>query len=331
VRSSFLCGGRASHRKDWIKDRLLELSRCFAVEVGAFAIMDNHLHLLVRTQPGWAENWSDEEIVRRWIMLYPRTAERVRRAGHVNSDRELVRRLAADRCRVALWRQRLASLSWFMKCLKEPIARRANREDNVTGHFWNGRFKVQALLDDTAVLASLAYIDLNPVRAAVAASPEQSNHTSVQDRICVRQSHRAVRRQRCASRPRRVAALVNLPKGRRPAHDEDGIWLIPIEHRKRRRSSERIGLTQLTLDEYLQLIDLTGRRARPGKRGAIAKSLAPILDRLDVDAGRWLDEMLRRGRRVGSAIGSTTSLAREAARRGTRWVVGACPVYQGAS
>ena len=235
VRRAFLCGDTAAHRKDWIKQRLLELTQSFAIEVGAFAIMDNHLHLLVRTQPDWADQWSDEEVARRWTRLYPRSADELRQTTGIASERELLRRLAADRERIAVWRQRLASLSWFMKCLKEPIARRANREDDVTGHFWEGRFKVQALLDETAVLACLAYIDLNPIRAAVAATPEQSDHTSVQDRINVRQCHRAARRRaRPARRPRRIDQLLTLPADRLPSHDEDGIWLIPIEHRPRR-------------------------------------------------------------------------------------------------
>jgi REP element-mobilizing transposase RayT len=329
VRRAFLCGEAAPHRKDWIKQRLLELTQSFAIEVGAFAIMDNHLHLLVRTQPDWVDQWSDEEIARRWTRLYPRTADDLRQASGITSERDLLKQLAADRVRIAVWRQRLASLSWFMKCLKEPIARRANREDDVTGHFWEGRFKVQALLDKTAVLACLAYIDLNPIRAAVAATPEQSNHTSVQDRIRVRQCHRATRRRnRPTRRPWQIARLVPFLAERTPAHDEDGIWLIPIERRGARRRTSRSGLTELTLDEYLTLVELTGRRGHPSKRGAIPRSLTPILERLDVDPEQWVDRLLRHGHRFGTAIGSATSLAREAARRGKRWVVGACPVYR---
>ena len=104
--------------------------------------------------------------------------------------KQIVQTAIADHERVRTWRQRLASLSWFMKTLKEPIARRANREDEVTGHFWEGRFKVHALLDEGAVLACLAYIDLNPIRAGATTTPEDSKHTSVHDRIRERQRHR---------------------------------------------------------------------------------------------------------------------------------------------
>jgi hypothetical protein len=91
-------------------------------------------------------------------------------------------------------RRRLTSISWFMRCLAEPIARRGNKEDQVTGHFWEGRFQAQPLLDETALAACMAYVDLNPIRSGMTKSLESSDFTSVQERIEDRQSAQELQR-----------------------------------------------------------------------------------------------------------------------------------------
>jgi hypothetical protein len=117
VRRAFLCGEGHSHRKDWIESRLRELVGIFAIDCGGFAVMDNHLHLVLRLDSPRAETWPPEEVARRWATLFP------------------LRDLAADPDWVARIRGRLANLGWFMKCLKEPLARLANKEDGCTGAF----------------------------------------------------------------------------------------------------------------------------------------------------------------------------------------------------
>lgn len=152
VRRAFLCGfdaesgGSFEHRKTWVEERILELGGIFAVAIYAYAVMSNHVHVVVFVDPDAAVRWSDEEVGARWARLFPiRLPD-----GSVDEQATRNRALATIGSpeRVATCRARLASLSWFMRCLNEPIARRANKEDACTGRFWEGRFKCQALLDD---------------------------------------------------------------------------------------------------------------------------------------------------------------------------------------
>lgn len=183
VRRAFLCGtdretGRDfNHRRVWIEARIHQLSRLFAVDLLGYAVMSNHYHIVLQLLPDVAMQWSDDEVVDRWLSLFSRQgpeaefrAERERQALLQNTERLLV------------LRERLGSLSWFMRCLNEPIARLANREDQCKGRFWEGRFKSQRLLDEAAVLAAMVYVDLNPMRAGIATGVEDSHHTSIQYR-----------------------------------------------------------------------------------------------------------------------------------------------------
>lgn len=181
-------------------------------------------------------------------------------------------------------RRRLKDISWFMRCLAEPIARRGNRDDKVTGRFWEGRFRAQLLLDETAVTACMAYVDLNPIRAGIAATPETSEFTSVKERIGDLGS----------------ASDVSTPDAQdvRIEHGEKAGWLAPISlvpARKKvrekatvRRASNK-GCLQMTLEQYLRLLDWTGRQVRKDKVGSIPDDCAPILERLDCNAETWLD------------------------------------------
>ena len=83
-----------------------------------------------------------------------------------------------------------------MRRINEPIARAANCEDSCTGRFWEGRFKCQLLADERAVLASMAYVDLNPIRAGMTARLDHSHHTSIQQRVMSCRNDEAKAQQR---------------------------------------------------------------------------------------------------------------------------------------
>ncbi len=187
VRRAFLCGidptsGKDhDHRKNWIRERLEHLASVFAIDVCGYAVMSNHLHVVLRVRPDLVHAWTDEEIALRWRRLYPSRDQATGLA--VEPGEHDLAMIMSVPARVSELRDRLASLSWFMRCLNEPIARAANREDKCTGRFWEGRFKSQALLDEAAILACSVYVDLNPIRAGVAQTPEESEFTSAFDRI----------------------------------------------------------------------------------------------------------------------------------------------------
>ena len=175
VRRAFLYGYDAysgrdySHRKQWLVNRLRQLAGIFAIDVCAYAVMENHYHTIVRTRPDIVAKWSDHDVASRWLKLCP-PRRKSKKAAKPTLE-ESVRALMLCPDRIATLRKRLSSLSWFMGRLNEFMARAANKEDEVKGRFWESRFKCQALLDDAAIAGCMTYVDLNPIRAGVAATP----------------------------------------------------------------------------------------------------------------------------------------------------------------
>ena len=186
VRRAFLCGDdkytgkNYDHRRGWVEEQLIKLSEVFAIDVAAYAVMSNHLHVVLYIDLETANSWSDREVVEQWHKLFNGTTLTQKFAKGEVIDEHLVVQLKQL---IATYRSRLCDISWFMRCLNEPIARQANFEDNCTGHFWEGRFKSQALLDEAAVLACMAYVELNPIRAQMASTPEKSDFTSIKLRV----------------------------------------------------------------------------------------------------------------------------------------------------
>ena len=314
VRRAFLCGEGFEHRKQWIEDRLQELAGIFAVDCAGFAVLDNHVHVLLRLDVPRAEAWSAEEVARRCLVLF--TLRGVDGHALAVSDAR-VQQLAGDADVVAELRHRLSDLSWIIKCLKEPLARLANKQDYCTGAFWQGRFSSVRLLDESALLACSMYVDLNPIRAGIADSPEESEHTSAYERIIAREQNA------------QATSGVSVD-GTGAASDRDG-WMAPVplsgdpEPKSARNSSRRAsnrGFLEMTLDEYLAALDWTGRELRAGKKGVIPTDLPPILGRLDVDARGWLECVSSFGRWFRAAAGRVGAMTAHAHRTGRSWIRG---------
>lgn len=308
VRRAFLCGFDKltnqdfSHRKVWVLERLRQLSSVFCIDICAYAVMSNHYHLVLHVNREAATALTDTEVIARWQRLFslPVIVSRYRQFLDERlsvSDAEV----AVAKDLIATWRSRLMDLSWYMRCLNEHIARQANEEDGCKGRFWEGRFKSQAILDEVGLLACMVYVDLNPIRAGIAPTPELSDATSVQQRI---------KELNCANEPgdRPIEShLTWKEKIVEPARQRDGITL-PLMQFSGGITQESKYSVPYPFIEYLQLVDWTGRCLRDDKRGFIASDQPSILARLGIAPEKFVRDIRYRRARYGARIGLRTRL-----------------------
>jgi len=306
VRRAFLCGvdefsgNSYEHRRQWIVDRLKALTEVFAVDICAYAVLSNHTHVVLHVDRAQALAWSDAEVIERWSRLYSANALISRYlAGEplTRAERDVIDR------DIETWRSRLYDISWFMRGLNEHIARKANAEDGCTGRFWEGRFKSQALLDEAALLTCMSYVDLNPIRAGMAETPEGSDFTSIQERI-----------QACAP--------ANEEKAQEAGPTQDiptPSGLMPFSGAEQMEKAKGIPFTYV---DYLQLTDWTGRAVLEDKRGAIPGDMAPILERLGLDPDAWLDTIRHYGQRYYRVVGTEERIRCFSVTLGQRWLRG---------
>ncbi len=274
VRRAFLCGvdhysgQNYEHRRQWVVDRIRLLSSLFAIDVCAYAVMNNHYHLVLKICPEQIEEINDNDVMDRWCALFkgPLLIQRYR-AGE---DLKPFERTTVSDI-VNVWRSKLASISWFMRCLNQPIAHQANREDKCTGKFWESRFTSQALKSEEALLSCMAYVDLNPVRSGIADRPETSSHTSIRERL-----RPEFDLQQAVDDQAACGDLLDFKSALKP--------LLPFENRLVNEPQTGI---QFNFEEYLALVDWTGRIMRNDKRGHIDKALPPILNRLQITPDQW--------------------------------------------
>jgi hypothetical protein len=223
------------------------------------------------------------------------------------------------------YRSRLHDLSWFMRTLNEHDDRKANAEDGITGRFWDGRFKSQALLDEKALLAAMAYVDLNPVRAGIAETPEVSDYTSIQERV--------------SGAPEEAPPRIQSPKVRRGSTAPPGPAVSMLDEEGLRAEKVVQPLPQAALmpfdatskcpwavpfafADYLELVDWTGRAMRSNKRGHIPSGHPAILDRLGIDGDQFIRYSERLLKEFGTAVGAPAAMADLCARRQTKYLHG---------
>ena len=254
VRRSFLCGidnysGQSyEHRRGWVEKRLVFLSSVFAIDLCAYAVMSNHVHVVLHVDVKQTQVWSDYDVVQRWHRLHKGTllTQMFARGDTIGKGQ----RLTLDNT-ITEYRRRLHDISWLMRNLNEYIARRANKEDECTGRFWEGRFKSQALLDEAALLSCMAYVDLNPIRTKIAKTPETSKHTSIKKRL-------------------------ESIKQNTPTHS-----LMPFVGNEKQDMPKGIAFS---LKDYCEIVDITGKIIRHDKAGHIDEQQQPILKRLGLSA-----------------------------------------------
>lgn len=293
VRRVYLCGfdsktGKSyNHRKDWILERLSLLVECYSIGVCSYAVMDNHYHLVLHVDPQLADQWSDHEVLSRKHKLYPlKPLEQLYRDSAKicqSTQEEIVG------C-ISLWRKRLTDVSWFMRCLNECIARKANREDDCKGRFWESRFKSQAILDLEGLLQCMAYVDLNPVRAGVSSSLQTSDYTSIQQRITDEEST--------------------------VSHRECKPTLVPFDNTNKISKRHNI---PFTLDYYLSYVESVGAVPRSDKKSGSCFLKESSLPRKE-GAAHLLQGFESA---YGWAIGTSESLRDLSAKLNLQWIKGA--------
>jgi REP element-mobilizing transposase RayT len=274
VRRAFLCGvdhysgQNYEHRRQWVVDRIRLLSSLFAIDICAYAVMSNHYHLVLKLCPEQLNDLSDEQIMERWCALFkgPLLIQRYRNGDVLEPFEHTT---VSDI--VNVWRSKLSSISWFMRCLNQPIARQANLEDKCTGKFWESRFTSQALKSDEALLSCMAYVDLNPVRTGIADTPEISSHTSIRERL---KSEFDI--QQAIDDQAECGDLLDFKTTLKP--------LLSFENRLTNELQTGI---LFNFEEYLSLVDWTGRIIRSAKRGHIDGALPSILARLEITPEQW--------------------------------------------
>lgn len=329
VRRSFLqgfddySGKDYSHRKFWVPNKTKELLQAYAIEIVAYAGMDNHYHLIVRNRPDLLKDLSPIEIVARWLIIHP-TKEMRKEKRNKPSNEELEAILL--KYDVDELRSRLSDISWFMWDLNQYIAVKANREDKCKGAFFESRFSSQNLADDAAILTCMIFCDLNPIRAQIADSIETSVHTSgnIRYQAEVAKNNILKAKELKENKPnkkfnKRQEKEINIQKSIAKKVD----WLSPLEKFDLKlKDKSRKPILNITTHNYLELLDFTGREYHKDKPGIIPGTIAPILAVMGLSQKQWFERLKNYGKWYYRVLGPLIDLKDKLIAAKQRWFKG---------
>lgn len=315
VRKEFLIASEG--RRTWMVERFEELCKHFCIDALGMAFLSNHVHLIMRNRPDVVEKLSNEELAERWLMIFPGNTGKSKASKKSSTDepesdeplgkpvscptQKAIQALANDKKRMKAIRIRLSDISWLMRAFCQYVAVRANREDEMTGRFWQGRFFSHPLIDEAAILACTVYVDLNPIRAGLAESLEECEHTSVLARI------KALHMSRSAENNGVVEADSN------PLPTPDA-FLAPIEldrncstdpliSKTKLRASDR-GFLPYTVEQYIELLRFSASMSIKSMVEGETKTIPSILASLNISIDTWAqvfdpqNQIFRRQRNV---------------------------------
>ena len=316
-------GKNFDHRKRWMEILLERYAANFGIDLLGFAILSNQFHLILRSRPDVVATWKDAEVARRWLMLAPFRKDI--EGNPFDPNEADLHRILDDAKKVKATRLRLSDIGWWVRLLCQSVAIRANQEDQESGRFWQSRFRAERILDDSTLVACTAYVDLNPIQAAITDKLETSDLTSAQLRI---KSHKATLNATAASQTGRSAEkpLGSATKTSKAPADRflAPLWLSPrqrkggpVVNRTGERCSDK-GFLPLTEEDYLQLLKWTAKQLSQETQSKTPPRCQEILDSLDLNAETWLPLVKKFGKLFYNVAGRPESIEETRSRIGQR-------------